>query len=937
MKNLSLRTKLLLIFLLIGLAPLGIIATLALQNSTASLTTQAFAQLLSMREVKKNQIDAYFERVVNDITLLAGSEDVRKINRLLTLYAIDEEIGPQDNFNIDTYEYQEIWQENGANLLNYVNIFGYADVYIISKDVGHVIYSAKSASDLGINLSLESNQTNPLSTLWRKVIEQDSIQFQDFMPYSPLENRPVAFMGAPVKDLEGTIQAVVVIQISIDAINNIMLQRNGMGATGETYLVGPDFLMRSDSFPDPERRSVINSFANPATGSVNRVAITAGLQKQPDSKVIFDYNNNKVLSAYTWVQVGDLVWALVAEIDAAEAFAPVSRLSNIVWLTLGLSTAIILLLALSFSLSLTRPVIRLSNSLQQVADDGNYSIRIPMDSKDEIGQCASAFNRLISSSETAVTEITKVMEKLAKGDFSHRIEADFKGDLLSIKVATNSSLVNVQKLEDERKIIEKNAQQVSEENARVRQALDNVSTNTLIADNEYKIIYINHAANKMLKDAEEDISRHIPNFRSTAIIGQSIDMFHQHPAHQRQLLDKLTTGHYSEIKMANKHFGLAANPILDNKGNRLGIVVELTDRTAELAIEKEIDNVIEYAAKGDFSRRLTLEDKAGFFLNLSSGLNTLTTTIEDALADMQRILGAMARGDLTARITQNYQGRLSILKEDTNSTIEKLTQVIRDIRVNAQTISFSSNEITAGNRDLSKRTESQASSLQATAASMDEMTATVKHSAENAMVANALSAEASAKAQVGGDVVNRSIAAMNEITNASDKIADIISVIDAIAFQTNLLALNAAVEAARAGEQGRGFAVVASEVRNLAQRSASAAKEIKGLIRNSNSKVASGAALVTETGSTLKEIVLMVEQVREKMSDISIAAQQQSIGIEQVNASICRMDDMTQQNAALVQEGTTASETLLSQAEDLTQMVEFFLLNEHTEPNRSRR
>ncbi|MBV7316360.1 methyl-accepting chemotaxis protein [Shewanella sp. NIFS-20-20] len=934
MKNLSLRTKLLIIFLLIGLVPLGVIATLALQNSTASLTKQAFAQLISMREVKKTQIDAYFDRVINDITLLAGSEDVRKMNRLLTFYTLDEEIGPQDNFTIDTYEYEEIWQENGTNLLNYVNVFGYADVYIISSDMGHVLYSANRETDLGINLSLEDQNTHPLTAIWQKVLERDSIQFQDFMPYSVINNRPAAFMGAPVKDLDGTIKAVVVIQISIEAINNIMLQRNGMGATGETYLVGPDLLMRSDSFPDPEHRSVINSFANPEQGSVNTTSTVAALQMQTNSKVTFDYNNNQVLSAYTWVQVVDLVWALVAEIDAVEAFAPVSKLSNIVWLTLGFSTIVILLLAYGFTRTLTTPVIRLSNSLRQVADESNYSVRIPVESKDEIGQCAAAFNRLISSNETAVTEISKVMEKLAKGDFSHRIDADFKGDLLAIKVATNTSLDNVQTLEQERKVVENNAKQISEENARVRQALDNVSTNTMIADNEYKIIYINRAAHKMIEEAEEEIRVHIPNFKADNVTGQSIDLFHNHPQHQRQLLDKLTHSHYSEFQMVNKHFGVAVNPILDHKGNRLGIVVELTDRTAEIAIEKEIDKVVECAAKGDFSLRLTLENKEGFFLNLSSGLNTLTTTIEDALEDMQRILSAMARGDLTARITQNYQGRLSILKEDTNRTIEKLTQVIRDIRISAQTISFSSNEITAGNRDLSTRTEAQACSLQSTAASMEEMTATVRHSADNAMVANDLSAEASAKAQIGGEVVNRSINAMNEITSASNKISDIISVIDEIAFQTNLLALNAAVEAARAGEQGRGFAVVAGEVRNLAQRSASAAKEIKELIRNSNEKVASGAVLVTETGSTLKEIVQTVEQVREKMNDISIAAQEQSVGIEQVNASICRMDDMTQQNAALVEEGTTASETLLSQAEDMTQMVEFFLLNEQSLPQK---
>ncbi|BFM16561.1 hypothetical protein R50073_27440 [Maricurvus nonylphenolicus] len=492
---------------------------------------------------------------------------------------------------------------------------------------------------------------------------------------------------------------------------------------------------------------------------------------------------------------------------------------------------------------------------------------------------------------------------------------DADGKRLGTVVEWDDKTERLAKEEEERRI--------SNENARVKQALDNVSANVMIADNNFDIIYMNDAVQGMMRTAESDIRKQLAGFDSNKLVGSNIDVFHKNPSHQRNMVTAMTSTYRSQIVVGGRTFALIANPIVV-EGDRIGTVVEWNDRTAEVAIEAEIDEMVDAAAGGDFTKQIALEDKDGFFENLSKGLNSLVSTTEVALNDVLRMLGAMARGDLSERITRDYEGSFGQLKDDANTTADKLTEVITNIRNSATAITSAANEIAQGNADLSQRTEEQASSLEETASSMEEMTSTVKQSAENALQANNLSADAQGKAQEGGEVVSRAVSAMEEINTSSKKISDIIGVIDEIAFQTNLLALNAAVEAARAGEQGRGFAVVAGEVRNLAQRSAAAAKEIKELIRDSTHKVEDGTQLVNESGETLREIVDAVEKVSHMMRDISDAAQEQTSGIEQVNTAVSQMDEMTQQNAALVEEASAAGEAMAEQARNMNVMMDFF-------------
>jgi len=413
-------------------------------------------------------------------------------------------------------------------------------------------------------------------------------------------------------------------------------------------------------------------------------------------------------------------------------------------------------------------------------------------------------------------------------------------------------------------------------NVRLKQALDSVTANVMVADANLDIIYTNPAVDAMLRTAESDLRKELPHFSASAVRGSNIDVFHKTPSHQRNMLAALRTTYRTQIAVGGRTFGLVATPIFGQGDERIGTVVEWSDRTQEIAVEKELQSMLADVVAGNVGRRLSMDGKTGFFGMLGKGVNQFADNMAELIVRVKSTAGEVLRG---------------------------------------------AEEISSGNANLSSRTEQQSSSLEETASSMEEMTSTVKQNADNAGQANQLATAARDQAEKGGAVTARAVKAMTDINESSKKIADIIGVIDEIAFQTNLLALNAAVEAARAGEQGRGFAVVATEVRSLAGRSATAAKEIKDLIQDSVKKVEDGSVLVAQSGQTLEQIVSSVKKVSDIIAEIAAASREQSSGIEQVNRAVMQMDEMTQQNAALVQEATASSQAMADHARQLNEIL----------------
>jgi len=426
--------------------------------------------------------------------------------------------------------------------------------------------------------------------------------------------------------------------------------------------------------------------------------------------------------------------------------------------------------------------------------------------------------------------------------------------------------------------------QIAEERRKaslLRQALNSASASIMLADENLRVVYANASANRLFHNLEADFRKELPAFHADKVIGSYMEVFYRNFDQHRHKLTDLKEPATTDTRIGGRALRIVTTPVADADGRRLGTTVEWFDRTPEVRAEEEVNAIVAGALEGELDRRIAIDDKSGFLLVLANGVNQM---------------------------------------------VDNMVKIIREVQQAASEVGRAASEISDGNLGLSERTQEQSSALEATAASMEEMTSTVKQNADNASQANQLAAAARNQAEKGGVIVGKAVDAMAEMNVAAQRIADIIGTIDEIAFQTNLLALNAAVEAARAGEQGRGFAVVAAEVRSLASRSAVAAKEIKGLIHDCGRKTGDCSTLVTQSGTTLNDILVSVKKVADIVGEIAAASREQSAGIDQVNEAVMQMDGMTQQNAALIEEASAASGAMAEQANRLVETMSAYQL-----------
>ena len=622
-------------------------------------------------------------------------------------------------------------------------------------------------------------------------------------------------------------------------------------------------------------------------------------------------------------------------------------------LLLGMAAAIAL--AVAFVRSITGPVTQAVAVASAVAD-GNLNVNVPVLGSNETGQLLASLAKMqttLQQFEAAQREMARQHDRgaldhampVSQLQGSYRAMGQSINDLVQshiggtrkiLEVVTGYSEghldVTMDRLPGQKARISEAMDKVqgalkeaalgARTNLRIRNALDKCTTNVMIADVDLNIIYMNETVTAMMQRNEAELRRVLPQFDARTLVGRNIDVFHKNPAHQRGLLSALKSSYKTQIQVGNLHFSLIANPIVDAQGQRVGSVVEWADRTVEVGIEREIAALVDAAALGEFSRRLALEGKVGFFANLAVGMNQLLETSEQGLSDVADVLEAFAEGDLTRRIERDYAGLFGKVKDSANSTAENLTRVMGEVRAAADALTGAASQVSSTAQSLSQAASEQAASVDQTSDNIARMSSSISQTSDNAKVTDSMAAKASKEAADGGTAVSQTVIAMKQI-------AAKIGIVDDIAYQTNLLALNAAIEAARAGEHGKGFAVVAAEVRKLAERSQEAAKEIGEL-------AGSSVSTAERAGTLLDEIVPSIQKTSELVQEIAATSAEQSESVLQIGGAMGQLSKATQQNASASEQLAATSEELSGQAEQLQQSIAFFNIGDHAPPARSR-
>lgn len=434
----TLKFRLMCAFMVIGILPALFVGTSAFFTASSSMQEFVFAKLTSTRDVMKRQVEEYFKSAQKDVELMASGEDVQVLYKKARVYKKLEETGDTQAFNVGTYEYEQLWARQGEALRELMEVKGYSDVLLIAAQTGHVIYSAQKNADYGQSLAARAQGDNPLRQVWQTVRDSKTVQFQDYAPYQAYGNKPAAFVSAPVPNLKGEVVAVLVLQLSVDVVNSITSQRSGMGETGETYLVGPDNLMRSDSYLDSSTFSVNGAFARGTKAESH--AIAEALKGVSGTEVSQSYTGEEVLTAFTPITFGGNTWALLSDISTSEAYESINAIKYLLSTILLVMIALVIAAAMYMSVSITSPVKKMTKFLDKLAL-GQVDERTGLKRSDEIGQMASSLDDFADYLENT---LVKGLSSIAEGDLSLDIRPKSADDIISnALIKTNDDLTKI--------------------------------------------------------------------------------------------------------------------------------------------------------------------------------------------------------------------------------------------------------------------------------------------------------------------------------------------------------------------------------------------------------------------------------------------------------------------------------------------------------------
>ncbi len=862
----KLSTKLLVVFLAVGVIPFAAMGTVSLIKSQTGLKQAAFNQLDSINAIKTAQIETFFNEREEDMSVLVEtvgtmrqdavdklevSRDLkaRQMERFFTERMGDAKILASNPHTLEAFnELYRAFNDNGgtesgafkgngncqyespfgyeivhdmyfSSFKTFAEEYGYYDLFLMDATNGDIIFTVYKESDFGQQTTAMDAGT--LQDAWENAIKGQPY-LSDMAPYAPSAGAPAQFVAAPILN-DGNLVGVLALQISTDAINAILGDRIGLGETGETYLVGQDYLMRSDSRLDPANHSIVASFRNPSSGKVETEAVQACLQGSTKTDVIIDYNGNPVLSAWTPITVGNKKWALLAEMDVAEALCPKDENGKYFFAKYIEKYGY-------YDLFLMNPD---GYAFYTVSQEADYQTNF-VDGKYASSNMGKLTRKVLQSKSFGIADFAPYAP--SNGEPAAFIAQPFihNGEVEMV-IGLQLSLNSINSIMQQREGLGKSGETyLVGADKKMRSGSFRDPENFSVA---------NSFGKNNLASSEQIIA---------ALNGEKGNLIG--PDYTKAITgkDNIVLASYSPVKVGNLTWALIA----------------------------EIDEPEAFAA--------------------AIALKKVMLAI--ALVGILAIVGVAL---LMAR-----------------SITGPINRVIRGMQASADQVASASTQVSSASQQLAEGASEQASSLEETSASLEIMASGAKISANNSEQANGKSQDAKAQAERGQAAMVQLNSAMEKIKSSSDETAKIIKTIDEIAFQTNLLALNAAVEAARAGDAGKGFAVVAEEVRNLAQRSAEAAKGTAELIAGSKENSNLGVTATDEVSNILEEVVSGIMEVSDLIKDVTTSANEQSRSVGEINTAVSQLDSVTQSNAAGAEESASAAEEMSAQASEMQSLVQ---------------